>query len=43
VRAKAAADVPATRERVSAEFGLVAYVEGLYQAARAAPGLEHKE
>jgi hypothetical protein len=38
-----AADVPAARERVSAEFAFVAYVEGMYQAAQAALGHEHKE
>ncbi len=41
--AKTAKDVVAVRERVSAELGFVAYVEGLRQAARGAPGHEHKE
>jgi hypothetical protein len=36
-------DVPAVRERVSAEFGFVTYVEGLSQAIKGAPGHEHKE
>ncbi|MGE5366642.1 MAG: DUF6448 family protein, partial [Betaproteobacteria bacterium] len=36
-------DVPAARERVSAELGFVTYVEGLRQAVQGAPGHEHKE
>ncbi|HEY6024003.1 MAG TPA: DUF6448 family protein [Pseudolabrys sp.] len=36
-------DVPAARERASAELGFVTYVEGLRQAAHGAPGHEHKE
>lgn len=40
---KTAEDVLAARERVSAELGFVAYVEGLYQAALGAAGTEHKE
>jgi hypothetical protein len=36
-------DVPAARERVSAELGFVTYVEGLRQAVHGAPGHEHKE
>jgi hypothetical protein len=40
---KTAADVPAARERVSAELGFVTYVEGLRQAVEGAPGHEHKE
>ncbi len=40
---KTTKDVPAARERVSAELGFVTYVEGLYQAVKGAPGHEHKE
>ncbi len=40
---KAAKDVPAARERVSAELGFVTYVEGLRQATHGASGHEHKE
>jgi uncharacterized protein DUF6448 len=40
---KAENDVPAARERVSAELGFVTYVEGLRQAAHGAVGHEHKE
>jgi hypothetical protein len=40
---KATKDVPAARERASAELGFVTYVEGLRQAAHGAPGHEHKE
>ena len=40
---KTAEDVRAARERVSAELGFVAYVEGLYQAVLGAAGSEHKE
>lgn len=40
---KAPKDVPAARERVSAELGFVTYVEGLRQAAHGAPGHEHRE
>ena len=40
---KTAKDVPAARERVSAELGFVTYVEGLRQAAQGAAGHEHKE
>jgi uncharacterized protein DUF6448 len=38
-----AKDVPAARERVSAELGFVTYVEGLRQAAHGAAGHGHKE
>lgn len=40
---KTTKDVPAARERVSAELGFVTYVEGLRQAVHGAPGHEHKE
>jgi len=40
---KATKDVPAARERASAELGFVTYVEGLRQAVRGAPGHAHKE
>jgi hypothetical protein len=40
---KTSTDVPAARERVSAELGFVTYVEGLRQAVQGAPGHEHKE
>jgi hypothetical protein len=40
---KATKDVPAARERASAELGFVTYVEGLRQAVHGAPGHEHKE
>lgn len=40
---QAAADVPAGRERVSAELGFIAYVEGLRQTIHGAPGTEHRE
>jgi hypothetical protein len=40
---RTAAEVPEARERVDAEFGFIAYVEGLKQAAQAAPGQEHKD
>ena len=36
-------DVPAARERVSAELGFVTYVEGLRQAIQGAPGHEHEK
>jgi hypothetical protein len=36
-------DVPAARERVSAELGFVTYVEGLRQAVQGAAGHEHKD
>ena len=36
-------DVPAARERVSAELGFVTYVEGLRQAVYGVAGHEHKE
>jgi hypothetical protein len=36
-------EVPAARERVSAELGFVTYVEGLRQAVHGAAGHEHKE
>ena len=36
-------DVPAARERVSAELGFVTYVEGLRQAIHGAGGHEHRE
>lgn len=38
-----AADVAAARERVSAEFGFIGYVEGLRQTIHGAPGTEHRE
>jgi hypothetical protein len=40
---KATRDVPAARERVSAELGFVTYVESLRQAVQGASGHEHKE
>jgi hypothetical protein len=40
---KTGRDVPAARQRVSAELGFVTYVEGLRQAVQGAPGHEHKE
>lgn len=40
---KTTTDVPAARERVSAELGFVTYVEGLRQAVQGAAGHEHKE
>lgn len=40
---KTANDVPAARERASAELGFVTYVEALRQAVHGAPGHEHKE
>lgn len=40
---KAAKDVPAARERVSAELEFVTYVEGLRQAMHGAAGHEHKD
>lgn len=40
---KTTKDVPAARERVSAELGFVTYIEGLRQAVHGAPGHEHKE
>jgi len=40
---KTSEDVPAARERASAELGFVTYVEGLSQAVQGAPGHEHKE
>jgi len=40
---KTAKDVPAARERVSAELGFVTYVEGLRQAVHGAAGHEHRE
>lgn len=40
---KAAKDVPAARERVTAELEFVTYVEGLRQAMHGAPGHEHKD
>jgi Family of unknown function (DUF6448) len=40
---KTAKDVPAARERVSAELGFVTYVEGLRQAVQGAAGHEHRE
>lgn len=40
---KTAGDVPAARERISAELGFVTYVEGLRQAARGVSGHEHEE
>jgi hypothetical protein len=40
---KTAKDVPATRERVSAELECVTYVEGLRQAMHGAAGHEHKD
>jgi hypothetical protein len=40
---KATKDVPAARERASAELGFVTYVEGLRQAVQGAPGHQHKE
>jgi hypothetical protein len=40
---KTAKDVPAARERVSAELGFVTYVEALRQAAHGVPGHEHNE
>lgn len=39
----AVTDVQAARERISAEFGFVAYVEALRQAAKSAPGHQHKD
>jgi hypothetical protein len=41
--AETGGDVPAARQRVSAELGFVTYVEGLHQAVQGAPGHEHKE
>ena len=38
-----AKDVPAARQRVSAELGFVTYVAGLSQAAEGAAGHEHEE
>ena len=40
---KTTKDVPAARERVSAELGFVTYVEGLRQAVHGAAGHEHKD
>lgn len=40
---KTAKEVAAARERVSAELGFVAYVEGLRQVAHGATGHEHKD
>ena len=40
---KTITDVPAVRERVSAELGFVTYVEGLHQAVQGTSGHEHKE
>jgi hypothetical protein len=40
---KTAGDVPAARERVNAEFGFVAYVEGLREAAHGNFGSAHKD
>ncbi|AGK56395.1 hypothetical protein HYPDE_23543 [Hyphomicrobium denitrificans 1NES1] len=40
---KATREVPAARERVSAELEFVTYVEGLHQAIHGAPGHEHKD
>jgi Family of unknown function (DUF6448) len=40
---KMAREVPAARERVSAELGFVTYVEGLRQAVQGGAGHEHKE
>ncbi len=40
---KTGKDIPAARERVSAEFGFVTYVEGIRQAAHGAAGREHRE
>jgi hypothetical protein len=40
---KTTKDVPAARERVSAELGFVTYVEGLRQAVHGASGHEHKD
>jgi hypothetical protein len=40
---KTTKDVPAARERASAELSFVTYVEGLRQALHGAPGHEHKE
>lgn len=36
-------EVPSARERVNAEFGFIAYVEGVRQAAAGAPGQEHRD
>jgi hypothetical protein len=40
---KTTRDVPAARERVSAELEFVTYVEGLRQTIHGAPGHEHKD
>ncbi len=41
--AKTAADVPAARERVSAELGFVTYVEAIRQAVHGALSHDHKD
>lgn len=40
---KSANDVPAARERASAELGFVTYVEGVRQSMHGAAGHEHKD
>lgn len=40
---KTADEIAAARDRIQAEFGFVAYIEGLREAAHGTPGKAHKE